>query len=98
MLASLPFAPELCLPALDHLLTVYSDTIVGDKLPSSINPTLRAAGHSTWVSGHYFGLDQGIVVLMIENYLSGLIWKLMRNCAHIPSGLKCAGFSGGWLS
>jgi hypothetical protein len=35
---------------------------------------------------------------MIENYRSGLIWKLMRNSAPIRTGLKRAGFEGGWLS
>jgi hypothetical protein len=34
---------------------------------------------------------------MIENYRSGLIWRLMRNCAPIVRGLRRAGFTGGWL-
>ncbi|MGH2536448.1 MAG: hypothetical protein ACRDHL_03550 [Candidatus Promineifilaceae bacterium] len=34
---------------------------------------------------------------MIENYFSGLIWRLMRGCPHIVTGLRRAGFSGGWL-
>jgi hypothetical protein len=46
----------------------------------------------------YFGLDQGLVVLMIENYRSGLIWQLMRRCPPIGCGLRRAGFTGGWLS
>ena len=44
-----------------------------------------------------FGLDQGIVVLMIENYRSQLIWKLMRRCPYIKAGLSNANFRGGWL-
>jgi hypothetical protein len=35
---------------------------------------------------------------MIENYRSGLIWKLMRQCPYIGSGLRRAGFTDGWLS
>ncbi|TIY04691.1 MAG: hypothetical protein E5V18_14510, partial [Mesorhizobium sp.] len=39
-----------------------------------------------------------IVVLMIENHRSRLIWDLMRSSLHIRRGLCKAGFSGGWLS
>lgn len=55
--------------------------------------------HMQWVddAGGYYGLDQGIVVMMIENYRSGLIWNLMRSCSYIASGLRRAGFAGGWL-
>jgi len=34
---------------------------------------------------------------MIENYRSDLIWKTMRKNPYIVSGLKKAGFTGGWL-
>jgi hypothetical protein len=36
-------------------------------------------------------------VLMIENYRSELIWKLMRQCPYIRVGLRSAEFRGGWL-
>jgi len=35
---------------------------------------------------------------MIENYRSLLIWKLLRRCPDISSGLRRAGFTGDWLS
>jgi hypothetical protein len=50
-----------------------------------------------WISPGHFGLDQGIVVMMIENYRSELIWRLLRGCPVIRSGLQRAGFRGGWL-
>jgi hypothetical protein len=34
---------------------------------------------------------------MIENYRSGLLWRLMRQCPYLVSGLRRAGFTGGWL-
>ena len=37
------------------------------------------------------------VIIMIENYKSGLIWDIMKRCPHIINGLQRAGFSGGWL-
>jgi hypothetical protein len=36
-------------------------------------------------------------VLMVENYRSGLIWRLMRQCPHLGAGLRRADFLGGWL-
>jgi hypothetical protein len=37
------------------------------------------------------------VVLMIENFRSGLVWRLTRGCPYIATGLRRAGFRGGWL-
>jgi len=97
-LASLPFAPKHTLSVLRHLCARYPEMIRDSRLPSGFNPTLPGAGPSGWISEGYFGLDQGILVLMIENYRSRLIWKLMRRCPYIGSGLRRAGFTGGWLS
>jgi hypothetical protein len=50
-----------------------------------------------WVTPYHFGIDQGPVVLMIENYRSGLLWNIMRRCPPLLTGLHRAGFAGGWL-
>ena len=42
-------------------------------------------------------VDQGPVVLMIENYRTGLVWDIMRRCPYVVAGLRRAGFAGGWL-
>ena len=97
-LASVPFAPELVLPALRHLTTRFPGVVDQGRLPSGFNPTLAGRDGTPWVSEGYFGLDQGIIVLMIENYRSGLLWRLMRACPYIRTGLLRAGFSGGWLA
>ena len=49
---------------------------------------------SPWI----FGLNQGPIILMIENFQSELIWKLIRKCPYIVEGLRRAGFRDGWLS
>jgi hypothetical protein len=49
------------------------------------------------VSPWNFGLNQGPIVLMIENQRTGLIWRLVRQCPYIVQGLRRAGFRGGWL-
>ena len=50
-----------------------------------------------WVAGDYLGIDQGPILTMIENYRSGLVWRVMRENPHVRRGLTRAGFSGGWL-
>jgi len=50
-----------------------------------------------WVSPCRFGINEGPIVLMIENYRSELAWRLMKKCPFIATGLRRAGFHGGWL-
>ena len=98
--ASLPFAPEIVLPALDyciHEMHLTESNPYGFK--ASFNPTYpnKSANADCWVSPWHFGLNQGPIILMIENYRTGLVWRLMRQCPTIVSGLRRAGFTGGWL-
>jgi len=97
VLASLPFAPEIALSAARTMLQRYPEMLSAEKYTSSFNPTLGSAGRGAWVSPGHFGLDQGIVVMMIENHRSELIWRLLRDCPYVATGLRRAGFRGGWL-
>jgi hypothetical protein len=97
--ASLPFAPEIVLAALRHFRDAYPETLSKDGLLTSFNPSFDpgAGAHRGWLSPEHHGLDQGPVALMIENYRSGLLWRLMRECPAIVTGLRRAGFRKGWL-
>ena len=95
--ASLPFAPEVVLPTLRRINLDYPDITSKYGFKCSYNPTFRSQNRNGWVSQGYYGLDQGPIVMMIENYRSGLIWRMMRRCQYIVTGLRRAGFSGGWL-
>jgi len=97
--ASLPFAPEIVLPALEHFNTAYSQITSKYGFKCSFNPTYRCDPYDGegWISRGYYGLDQGPIVLMIENYRSGFFWRLMRRCPYLVTGLRRAGFRGGWL-
>ncbi|HJS74324.1 MAG TPA: glucoamylase family protein [Vicinamibacteria bacterium] len=94
--ASLPFAPEIVLPTLDHYVKRYPRMVSRYGLVCSFNPTLPD-GSRSWISGGHFAIDQGPVAMMIENYRSGLIWRLLRRSPVIVRGLRRAGFAGGWL-
>ena len=98
--ASLPFAPEIVLPTLAHCSRQYPDMEKEYGLVCSINPTFRdrEPGSSGWISKDHFALDQGPVILMLENYRSGLIWRLTRSCPYVVTGLRRARFAGGWLT
>jgi hypothetical protein len=65
---------------------------------ATFNPTSAVEGSDRgWVSPWHFGIDQGPIILMIENYRSGPLWNLMRRCPYIVAGLRRAGFTNGWL-
>jgi hypothetical protein len=102
VVASLPFAPEIVLPAIDfciHQVKLKESNAYGFK--ASFNPTHPGEPGNPfgwWVSPCHFGLNEGPIVLMIENYASGLVWRLMRGCRPILDGLRRAGFTGGWLA
>ncbi len=96
-LAALVFAPEIALPAARNLYA-RATRGEGDTLRASgFNATVGEAGPDGWLSDGEFGLDQGLIVLMIENFRSGLLWRLSRGCAYVQTGLRRAGFRGGWL-
>ena len=100
VVASLPFAPEIVLPAIGYYVDqvrLAEDNPYGFK--ATFNPTYPNTSGAPygWVSPWHFGLNQGPIVLMIENHRTGLVWQLMRRCAPIVSGLRRAGFRGGWL-
>lgn len=98
IVSSLVFAPELVLPALRKLWMRDGINDTTFIRASGFNPTLGQSDSNGWISEGQFGLDQGMIVLMIENYRTGLLWHLGRANHFLRTGLKRAGFRGGWLS
>jgi len=54
-------------------------------------------GRGCWLSPWHYGINQGPIVLMIENHFTDFVWRLMKKCPYIVEGLRRAGFSAGWL-
>jgi predicted esterase len=97
---SVPFAPEICLPALEAMWNTYYDSLVGPYgFKDAFNPSFTACGQlpNGWFDTDYLGIDQGPILLMLENYRTGLIWNIMKKNPYIRKGLKQAGFYDGWI-
>jgi hypothetical protein len=100
VVASLPFAPEIVLPTIHHFIEkIHLKTHHPYGFEASFNPTFPMQGPEKcgWVSPWAYGVNQGPIMLMIENYRSNLLWGLMKRCSPITEGLRRAGFTGGWL-
>lgn len=97
-LASIVFAPEMTLAAMRDMVQHGSPDPTQVLTASGFNETARPSGEGGWISPGKFGLDQGMIVLMLENFRTGLIWRLLRSCPWIRQGLCAADFRGGWLA
>jgi hypothetical protein len=110
VVASLPFAPEIVIPATLEMNRRYGQHIYSKYgFLDAFNRTFtfdfdfrlrhgRQVPAFGWVNGDYLGIDQGVMLAMIENYRTGLIWRVMRQNPHLRRGLERAGFAGGWLT
>jgi hypothetical protein len=96
---SLPFAPEICAPALKAMRVRYGDQLYTEYgFRDAFNPSFVTPGTPAgWFDKDYLGIDQGPIVLMIENTRSGFVWRIMRRSPCIVQGFRRAGFTGGWL-
>ena len=110
MAASINFEPALVTAGLAAMHRRYGSAIYGKYgFLDSFNPTLTALPEGKtllhgrivpglcWVDTDYLGIDQGPIVAMIANHRDDFIWQRMRNCRPLVTGLKRAGFAGGWL-
>ena len=95
-ITALPFAPEIALPAIEYFHRTYPQLAGPYGLKCSLNPSFREhpEANAGWFSEHYYGVNEGPVVLMIENYRSGLIWRLLGSSSYIQKGMRQAGFRG----
>jgi len=104
---SIAFAPDIVMPCLREIRARYGRAVFGEYgFWDSFNPSLsdaqqvqygRIVQGVCWVGGDYIGIDQGPILGMIENHLTGLVWDVMSRNPNIVRGLQRAGFTGGWL-
>lgn len=87
-LSSFPYTPEYSMQALKHF---YYD--LGDKVWGNYGFADGFSETHHWYAKTHLAIDQGPIVVMIENYRTGLIWKLFMSCPEIKTGLKNLGFT-----
>ena len=86
-LASLPYTPEQSMRALEHFYFEMGDRIWGKY--GFYDAFNEGAG---WVARDYLAIDQGPIVIMIENYRTALLWRLFMSCPEVQHGLDTLGF------
>jgi hypothetical protein len=82
-LTSMPYTPQYSMEVL-----LYLNGRLKDKIWSWFGPKDAISVKADWVSPHYLAIDQLPIVLMIENYRTGLLWNLFMNVKEIQSGLQ----------
>jgi len=87
-ISSIVFTPEIVFPTIKYFDDNFSDKGLWGPYGFYDSFNLTAG----WFDDQYLGIDQGPIVLMIENYRSGLIWKYMMNDPVIKLGLERLGF------
>lgn len=105
-LGALSFAPEIVIPAAEAL-TEQPRLFDRYGFKDAFNPSFTFTdaksetgtidARSGWVATDYLGIDQGPILLQAANYRDDFLWRYMRLVPAIRTGLKRAGFTGGWL-
>ena len=86
-LASFPYTPEQSMAAMRHF---YEK--LGNSLWGKYGFYDAFCEHVDWFPRRYLAIDQGPIVVMIENHRSGLLWGLFMSCPEVQEGLKRLGF------
>ena len=91
-ISSMPYTPNESMQALRHF---YND--LGDKIWSQYGFVDGFSIHHNWYAKSHLAIDQGPIIVMIENYRTGLIWNLFMNIPDIQNGLKRLGFTSPYI-
>jgi hypothetical protein len=91
-ISSIPYTPRQSMAAIRFWYDSLRDKIWGKY--GFYDAFSETAG---WYPSQYLAIDQGPEVVMIENYRSGLLWKLFMSCPEVQAGLKKLGFQSPWI-
>ncbi|MBL0182649.1 MAG: beta-glucosidase [Chitinophagaceae bacterium] len=91
-LSSFPYTPDQSMAAMKHWYNDMKEKIWG---PYGFYDAFSE--QDNWYLPHYLAIDQGPIVVMMENYRSGLLWKLFMSCPEIQNGLKKLNFESPWV-
>lgn len=86
--SSLPFVPEEATAMIDYLYQTHPQTWSKQGFFDAYN----LAVDPPWYSTDHYGIDKGCSMIMVENYLSGLIWNTYHSSPTIQNALNILGF------
>lgn len=87
-ISSIPYTPEESMEAIRHFYYVLGDKLWGEYgFHDAFNPT------EGWWADSYLAIDQGPIIIMIENHRSGLLWDLFMQAPEVQSALTELEFS-----
>ncbi|MEQ8243020.1 glucoamylase family protein [Fulvivirga sp.] len=87
-LSSFPYTPKESMQMLKFLYAPERDSLIGE-----FGPYDAFSFENNWYLPRYLAIDQGPIPVMIENYRSGLIWKLFMSAPEVQKGLDKLGFT-----
>jgi len=87
-LASFPYAPSEAMKALRHFLGTF-----GERIWRRHGFVDAFCPQRDWYADTHLAIDQGPIILMIENFRTGLVWKLFMSVPEVRTGLRRLGFS-----
>ncbi len=85
--SAIAFAPEVVIPTLHNLYDAYGLAVWGRYGFKDAFNIQRF-----WWDNDYLGIDEGPIIIMIENYLNGSVWARDRENSYLTAGLQRAGF------
>lgn len=86
-LSSVPYTPEYSIDALRYFYEIQGNNLWGEYgFKDAFNPG------ENWYADSYLAIDQGPIIVMIENYRSRLLWNLFMSHPDVLAGLKKLGF------
>ena len=91
-LSSFPYTPTESMKALKFFYYV-----LGDKLWGEYGFKDAFSLQQPWFADSYLAIDQGPIIVMIENYRSSLLWNLFTSCPEVKTGMLTLGFSAPYL-
>lgn len=87
-ISSIPYTPEYSLQAIRHFYYEYGDSLWGEY---GFHDAFNLS--QNWWASSYLAIDQGPIVVMIENYRTGLLWNLFMSAPEVQAGLTKLGFT-----
>ncbi len=91
-LSSMPFTPNESIGALHYFY--YK---LGDKIWKQYGFVDAFELNRPWFANSFLAIDQGPIIVMIENHRSGLLWNLLKSCPEVKTGMKKLGFTAPYL-